>query len=63
MITVQGMHGRRVFVLGMGRSGLVAAQSLEAGGADVLVWDDGAAGWPAAHEAGLDSGYPLRGVS
>jgi hypothetical protein len=47
MITVQGMHGRLAFVLGMGRSGLVAAQALEAGGADVLCWDDGEAGRPA----------------
>jgi UDP-N-acetylmuramoylalanine--D-glutamate ligase len=44
MIAVQGMHGRRVFVLGMGRSGLVAAQALVAGGADVLCWDDGETG-------------------
>ena len=36
MIPVQGMQGRRAVVLGMGRSGLVAAQSLEAGGANVL---------------------------
>ena len=61
MITVQGMHGRRVFVLGMGRSGLVAAQALEAGGADVLCWDDGEAGRQRAQEAGLNCSDPLRG--
>jgi UDP-N-acetylmuramoylalanine--D-glutamate ligase len=44
MIPVQGMQGRSAFVLGMGRSGLVAAQALVAGGANVLCWDDGEAG-------------------
>ena len=60
MIAVQGMHGRRVFVLGMGRSGLVAAQALVAGGADVLCWDDGEAGRKRAQEAGLQCSDPLR---
>ena len=61
MIAVQGMHGRRVFVLGMGRSGLVAAQALVAGGADVLCWDDGETGRQRAEEAGLSCSDPLRG--
>ncbi|MDG0984302.1 MAG: Mur ligase family protein, partial [Planktomarina sp.] len=61
MIAVQGMHGRRVFVLGMGRSGLIAAQALVAGGADVLCWDDGEAGRQRAEAAGLSCMDPLRG--
>ena len=61
MIPVQGMQGRCAFVLGMGRSGLVAAQSLEAGGANVLCWDDGEIGRARAEEAGLNCADPLRG--
>ena len=37
-------------VLGLGRSGLSAALSLRAGGANVLAWDDGAQ----AQDAGID---------
>jgi UDP-N-acetylmuramoylalanine--D-glutamate ligase len=40
MIEVQGVSGRRVAVLGLGRSGLSAARALMAGGAEVLAWDD-----------------------
>ena len=61
MILVQGMQGRTAFVLGMGRSGLVAAQALVAGGANVLCWDDGEAGRGRAEEAGLTCIDPLRG--
>ena len=61
MIPVQGMQGRCAFVLGMGRSGLVAAQSLEAGGANVLCWDDGEIGRARAEAAGLNCADPLQG--
>ena len=40
MIPVQGYEGRKVGVLGLGRSGLAAAAALEAGGAEALLWDD-----------------------
>ena len=40
MIPVRGYKGVRVAVLGLGRSGRIAAQALSVGGADVLVWDD-----------------------
>jgi UDP-N-acetylmuramoylalanine--D-glutamate ligase len=40
MIPVRGFEGRKVAVLGLGRSGLSAARALVAGGADALVWDD-----------------------
>ena len=40
MIPVRGYEGRKVAVLGLGRSGLASAQSLQAGGAEPLLWDD-----------------------
>ena len=42
MIPVQGYSGRKVAVLGLGRSGLATVQALVAGGAEPLVWDDSA---------------------
>lgn len=42
MIPVRGYTGAQVAVLGLGRSGLAAARALQAGGAEVLLWDDGA---------------------
>ena len=41
MIPVKGYEGRKVAVLGLGRSGLATAHALEAGGAEALCWDDG----------------------
>ncbi len=40
MIPVQGYTGRKVAVLGLGRSGLATAAALVAGGAEPLLWDD-----------------------
>ncbi|GAA3854491.1 UDP-N-acetylmuramoyl-L-alanine--D-glutamate ligase [Celeribacter arenosi] len=40
MIPVVGYEGRKVAVLGLGRSGISAARSLVAGGAEALCWDD-----------------------
>ncbi len=40
MIPVRGVSGLKIAVLGLGRSGLSAARALQAGGADVLCWDD-----------------------
>ncbi|MEI6099583.1 MAG: UDP-N-acetylmuramoyl-L-alanine--D-glutamate ligase [Alphaproteobacteria bacterium] len=42
MIPVQGYQGRRVAVLGLGRSGLAAARALLAGDAVPVLWDDSA---------------------
>lgn len=42
MIPVQGYAGRKVAVLGLGRSGLATARALAAGGAEPLLWDDSA---------------------
>jgi len=54
MIPVQGYEGKKVAVLGLGRSGLAAAIALEAGGATPVVWDDS----EAAREAAEKQGYP-----
>ena len=40
MIPVTGYEGRKVAVLGLGRSGLATARALIAGGAEALLWDD-----------------------
>ncbi|MBI6629889.1 UDP-N-acetylmuramoyl-L-alanine--D-glutamate ligase [Pontibaca salina] len=53
MIPVRGHTGARVAVLGLGRSGLSAARSLRAGGAEALCWDDN----PAAREAAQAEGF------
>lgn len=53
MIPVRGYQGHRVAVLGLGRTGLSAAFALEAGGAEVVVWDDSAEVRAKAEEAGL----------
>ncbi|MGR3540716.1 MAG: UDP-N-acetylmuramoyl-L-alanine--D-glutamate ligase [Hasllibacter sp.] len=53
MIPVQGLAGRRVGVLGLGRSGLSAARALAAGGAEPVPWDDGAASRGRAEAAGF----------
>jgi len=53
MIPVSGVDGKRVAVLGLGRSGLSAARALRAGGAEVLAWDDGAKGRAAAEAEGV----------
>jgi UDP-N-acetylmuramoylalanine--D-glutamate ligase len=42
MIDVTAFRQQRVAVMGLARSGLVAAEALKRGGADVLAWDDNA---------------------
>lgn len=54
MITVQGYAGKRVAVLGLGRTGRAAAAALIAGEAEVIVWDDSAPAREAAEDDGLD---------
>ncbi len=54
MIPVQGYAGQTVAVLGMGRTGRAAAAALQAGGAEVVVWDDGPGGRAAAEDAGFN---------
>jgi UDP-N-acetylmuramoylalanine--D-glutamate ligase len=59
MIPVAGFEGQKVMVLGLGRSGLSAARALRTGGAEVLCWDDGAAGRAAAEAEGLTLHDPM----
>lgn len=59
MIPVQGYAGQTVAILGMGRTGRAAAAALVAGGAEVVVWDDG----PGGRLAAEDDGYVLRDMT
>jgi len=53
MIAVEGYAGRRIGVLGLGRSGLATCEALLAGGAEVCAWDDSAEGRGRAEAAGF----------
>ncbi|HKW53424.1 MAG TPA: UDP-N-acetylmuramoyl-L-alanine--D-glutamate ligase [Stellaceae bacterium] len=53
MIEVAMFQGEKVAVMGLARSGLVAAQALQHGGAKVMAWDDAAAKRDAAAAAGV----------
>lgn len=53
MIAVQGVEGKRIGVLGLGRSGLATCGALQAGGAEVCAWDDSAEGRAKAEAAGF----------
>lgn len=55
MIPARSVTGRTIAVLGLGRSGLAVARSLQAGGAKVLAWDDGAEARAKAEAAGFDT--------
>lgn len=60
MIPVMGFEGRKVIVLGLGRSGIAAARALREGGAEALCWDDGEAGRARAAEEGFALHDPIR---
>lgn len=53
MIRATTFAGKTVAVFGLGGSGIAAAQSLAAGGADVICWDDGEAGRTRAQTEGF----------
>lgn len=55
MIPVLGYEGKRVAVLGLGRSGLATARALQAGGAIALLWDDS----PEARSKAEGEGFAL----
>ncbi|HKT54643.1 MAG TPA: NAD(P)-dependent oxidoreductase, partial [Caulobacteraceae bacterium] len=55
MIPVRGFEDRRVAIFGLGRTGLTAARSLKAGGAEVAAWDEA----PAAREAAAAEGFDV----
>ncbi len=60
MIVVQGVAGRKVGVLGLGRSGLATVAALAAGGAEVCAWDDSAEARARAEAEGLTPVDPSR---
>lgn len=53
MIRIQGVEGRSIGVLGLGRSGIATCMALGAGGATVHPWDDSAEGRSRAEAAGF----------
>lgn len=53
MITIDGVTGRCFAVLGLGRTGMATASSLEASGVEVRVWDDAVEKRDAAKALGL----------
>src|SRR5437899_2170559 len=59
MIPVRGFEGRTVSVFGLARTGLAAARALQAGGAQVALWDEK----PAAREAAQAAGFTLTDLS
>ncbi|MFV0410335.1 MAG: UDP-N-acetylmuramoyl-L-alanine--D-glutamate ligase [Paracoccus sp. (in: a-proteobacteria)] len=54
MIPVQGVTDQTIAVLGLGRSGKATAAALKAGGAHVVVWDDGQEARAQAEAEGLE---------
>ncbi|MDG1739035.1 MAG: UDP-N-acetylmuramoyl-L-alanine--D-glutamate ligase [Paracoccaceae bacterium] len=54
MIPVKGYHGKKIGVLGLGRSGMTAARALREGGADVVCWDDSESSRDAAVAEGFE---------
>ena len=56
MIPVTVFQGRKIAVFGLGLSGLPAARSLLAGGAEIIAWDDS----ETARVAGSAENIPLR---
>jgi UDP-N-acetylmuramoylalanine--D-glutamate ligase len=61
VIPIETLAGRRVAVFGLGGSGLVSAQALMAGGADVVAADDNAESVKKAADAGIPIA-DLRGI-
>lgn len=59
MVPASGVGGKRIAVLGLGRTGLTAAASLAAGGAEIAGWDEAADARDGAREAGV----PLMDLS
>ncbi|MDP1873258.1 UDP-N-acetylmuramoyl-L-alanine--D-glutamate ligase [Phenylobacterium sp.] len=59
MIPVRGFEGKTVAVFGLARTGLAAARALQAGGANVALWDER----PAAREAAMAEGFELTDLS
>ncbi len=54
MINLAFLAGRKVAVMGLGKSGLATADALRAGGAEVWAWDDSEKGRAAAKARGFE---------
>ncbi len=59
MIPIRSYAGQRVGVLGLGRSGLVTARALKAGGAEPVCWDDD----DAARETAAGKGFDIADLT
>ncbi len=59
MMKISTFANKRVAVFGLARSGIVAAQALQASGAEVACWDEG----QASRDAALKAGLPLVDLS
>lgn len=59
MIPANGVEGRRLVVLGLGRSGRSAARAIEAGGGVALCWDDS----PEARAKAEEEGFTVHDIS
>lgn len=59
MIVIRAYEGRKVGVLGLGRSGLAAAAALQAGGAVPICWDDS----PDARDATTAAGFEIEDLT
>jgi UDP-N-acetylmuramoylalanine--D-glutamate ligase len=59
MIAANATAGKKIAVMGLGKSGLATLASLRAGGAEILAWDDNEAGRKAAESAG----FPLTDLT
>jgi UDP-N-acetylmuramoylalanine--D-glutamate ligase len=55
MIPITTFAGKTVAVFGLGKSGMLSAQALMAGGAEVVVWDDSGKSVTEAKAAGLNA--------
>jgi UDP-N-acetylmuramoylalanine--D-glutamate ligase len=55
MTPVETFSGKNVALFGLGGSGMATAEALKAGGARVIVWDDGAAAVEKAKAAGFET--------
>ena len=60
MIEITQYKGQKVAVVGLGRSGMAAAHALQAGGAEVLAWDDNAEARARAEKAGFSTADPAQ---
>ena len=59
MIPARGFQGTKVAVFGLGRTGLTAARSLKAGGAEAVLWDES----PDARARALAEGFTVADLA